>query len=40
MGPAVLAPVFITAWCGSAVAIGSRAISAAVASSNYVSYKL
>ena len=40
MGPAVLAPVLVTAWCGGVAAIGSRAISAAVASDNYVSYKL
>lgn len=40
MGPAVLVPVFVTAWCGTAAAIGSRAISAVIASDNYVSYKL
>lgn len=40
MGPAAIVPIFWTAFATGGVIIGSHAVSAAVASNNYVAYKL
>jgi hypothetical protein len=36
MGPAAVVPILLTAWGGTAVAIGAKAVSAAITSSNHV----